>query len=167
MLASSAKWADRDFGAMFVGRQGMAAGLRHTTTTGACGLDLGWQTSTNGRVSCVSVTDRFASRPKAGPTTQAPCHTAIPNEMWNNGVGFTQVGDRFSPEVGFLQRRGYRRLELRSNMRYQPKQWPWIRRISPHANYNGYVDLQNRLESSQGHWHFFDIQTLSGALAAM
>jgi hypothetical protein len=83
--------------------------------------------------------------------------------MWNNGVGFTQVGDRFNPEVGFLQRRGYRRLELRSNMRYQPKQWPWIRRISPHVNYNGYVDLQNRLESSQGHWHFFDIQTLSGA----
>jgi hypothetical protein len=151
-----------NFGAMFVGRQGNGSLAPANDYNRAYGLDLGWQTSTNGRVTAfLSRTD--SPETKGGSDYAGALSYGYTNEMWNNGVGFTQVGDRFNPEVGFLQRRGYRRLELRSNMRYQPKQWPWIRRISPHVNYNGYVDLQNRLESSQGHWHFFDIQTLSGA----
>ena len=35
--------------------------------------------------------------------------------------------------------------------------------FQPHTNFTVYTDLQNRLESSQGHWHFFDIQTRTGA----
>jgi hypothetical protein len=151
-----------NFGAMFVGRQGNGSRAPANDYNRAYGLDLGWQSSTNGRVTAfLARTD--SPETKGGSDYAGALSYGYTNEMWNNGVGFTQVGDRFNPEVGFLQRRGYRRLELRSNMRYQPKQWPWIRRISPHVNYNGYVDLQNRLESSQGHWHFFDIQTLSGA----
>jgi hypothetical protein len=151
-----------NFGAMYVGRQGGGSRAPANDYNRAYGLDLGWQASTNGRMTAfLARTD--SPETKGGSDYAGALSYGYTNEMWNNGVGFTQVGDRFNPEVGFLQRKGYRRLELRSNMRYQPKQWPWIRRISPHANYNGYVDLQNRLESSQGHWHFFDIQTLSGA----
>ena len=151
-----------NFGAMFVGRQGNGSRAPANDYNRAYGLDLGWQTSTNGRVTAfLARTD--SPETKGGSDYAGALSYGYTNERWNNGVGFTQVGDRFNPEVGFLQRRGYRRLEARSNMRYQPKQWPWIRRISPHVNYNGYVDLQNRLEGSQGHWHFFDIQTLSGA----
>ena len=38
-----------------------------------------------------------------------------------------------------------------------------IRRIQPHANYTVFTNLRNELESSQGHWHFFDVSTRSGA----
>jgi hypothetical protein len=151
-----------NFGAMFVGRQGVGSRAPAHDYNRGYGLDLGWQTSTNGRLTAfMARTDSPQS--KGGSDYAGALSYQYTNDVWTSGGGFTQVGDRFNPEVGFLQRRGYRRVELRSNMRYQPKQWPWIRRISPHVNYNGYVDLQNRLESSQGHWHFFDIQTLSGA----
>jgi Domain of unknown function (DUF5916)/Carbohydrate family 9 binding domain-like len=151
-----------NFGAMFVGRQGVGSRATADDYNRAYGLDLGWQTSTNGRLTAfMARTDSPQS--KDGSDYAGALSYGYTSELWNNGVGFTQVGDRFNPEVGFLQRRGYRRLEGRTNIRYQPKQWPWIRRIQPHFNYNAYMDLQNRLESSQGHWHFFDIQTLSGA----
>jgi uncharacterized protein DUF5916/cellulose/xylan binding protein with CBM9 domain len=151
-----------NFGAMFVGRQGVGSRATADDYNRGYGLDLGWQSSTNGRLSAfLARTDSPQS--KGGSDYAGAMGYQYTNERWNNGVGFTQVGDRFNPEVGFLQRRGYRRFEGRTNMRFQPKQWPWIRRIQPHFNYNGYLDLHNRLESSQGHWHFFDIQTLSGA----
>ena len=151
-----------NFGAMFVGRQGVGSHAAADDYNRAYGLDLGWQATTNGRYTAfLARTDSPRSKGAsdyAGGTSYT--HT---NEVWTGGAGYTQVGARFNPEVGFLRRRGYRNLEGRTNLRYQPKQWPWIRRIQPHANFNTYLDLQNRLESSQGHWHFFDIQTLSGA----
>jgi hypothetical protein len=151
-----------NFGAMFVGRQGVGNRAPAGDYNRAYGLDLGWQTTTNGRVSAfLARTDSPQS--KGGTDYAGSLAYQYTSEMWTDGVNFTQVGDRFNPEVGFLQRRAYRRLAANTNIRYQPKQWPWIRRISPHFNYTGYADLQNRLESSQGHWHFFDIQTLSGA----
>ena len=33
------------------------------------------------------------------------------NQLWGGRLGYAQVGDRFNPEVGFLQRRGYRQIE--------------------------------------------------------
>ena len=42
-------------------------------------------------------------------------------------------------------------------------QWPWISRISPHVSFSAYSDLDNRLESSRGHWHVVDIRTRQGA----
>jgi len=151
-----------NFGAMFVGRQGVGSRAPANDYNRAFGLDLGWQTSTNGRLSAfLARTD--SPETKGGADYAGAMSYQYTNERWNSGGGYTQVGDTFNPEVGFLQRRAYRRLEARTNVRYQPKQWPWIRRIQPHVNYSAYMDLQNRLESSQGHWHFFDIQTLSGA----
>ena len=151
-----------NFGAMFVGRQGVGAHAQSGDYNRAYGLDLGWQTTTNGRVSAfLARTDSPQS--KGGSDYAGATSYLYTSDVWTGGAGFTQVGNQFNPEVGFLRRRGYRQAELRTNVRYQPKQWPWIRRIQPHANFNAYVDLENRLETSQGHWHFFDIQTLSGA----
>jgi hypothetical protein len=78
-------------------------------------------------------------------------------------LGYAQVGDRFNPEAGFLPRRAYRQVEGRYVLTYQPKRWPSIRRFAPHAIYTAYTNLDNQLESSKGHWHFFDIIQRSGA----
>jgi hypothetical protein len=149
-------------GAMFVGRQGVGSHAPADDYNRAYGLDLGWQATTNGRYTAfLARTD--SPRSKGASDYAGGTSYTYTNDVWTGGAGYTQVGARFNPEVGFLRRRGYRNVEGRTNLRYQPKRWPWIRRIQPHANFNTYLDLQNRLESSQGHWHFFDIQTLSGA----
>ena len=151
-----------NFGAMFVGRQGVGSRAPADDYNRAYGLDLAWQATTNGRYTAfLARTDSPAL--KGGADYAGGTSYTYTNDLTTSGLGYTQVGERFNPEVGFLRRRAYRSVEARTNLRYQPKQWPWIRRIQPHANYTGYLDLQNRLESSQAHWHFFDIQTLSGA----
>ncbi|MBI3050098.1 MAG: carbohydrate binding family 9 domain-containing protein [Acidobacteria bacterium] len=151
-----------NFGALFVGRQGVGGRAPASDYNRAYGLDLSWQATTNGRYTAfLARTDSPAA--KGGADYAGGTSYTYTNEVWTGGAGYTQVGERFNPEVGFLRRRAYRSVEARTSVRYQPRQWPWIRGFQPHANYTGYLDLQNRLESSQAHWHFFDIRTLSGA----
>jgi len=38
-----------------------------------------------------------------------------------------------------------------------------MRRYSPHFSYNAYTDLDNQLETSASHLHFFDIRTNNGS----
>ena len=76
--------------------------------------------------------------------------------------GYTQVGDRFNPEVGFLPRRGYRRPELRVFFQPQPKRIRWIRRVAPHLSYNSFYDLNGNLQTSYAHVHPFEIQPIQG-----
>lgn len=149
-------------GAMFVGRHGVGDAAAADDYNRAYGLDLGWQATTNGRLfAFLARTD--SPRSRGGSDYAGRAAYSYANDLMATGVGYTQVGERFNPEVGFLRRRAYRSLEARYSLSYQPKRWPWIRRIQPHTNFTVYTDLQNRLESSQGHIHFFDIATLSGA----
>ncbi len=84
------------------------------------------------------------------------------NNLWQISSGFSQVGDRFNPEVGFLPRRGYRRPEMRINYQYQPKSIPWIRRFSPHTSGAVFSGFDGTLQSSILHIHPFEIQPARG-----
>jgi hypothetical protein len=149
-------------GAMFVGRRGVGDRAVAGDYNRAYGLDLGWQATTNGRLfAFLARTESPAA--KGGSDYAGRTSYLYANDQMGAGLGYAQVGERFNPEVGFLRRRGYRSIDARYDFTYQPKQWPWIRRIHPHTNFIAYTDLENRLDSSQGHWHFFDIQTLTGA----
>jgi hypothetical protein len=151
-----------NFGAMFVARQGVGEHAASEDYNRAYGLDVGWQATTNGRLfAFLARTDSPSGRGGSDYAGRAAYTYVHPS--WTASGGYTQVGERFNPEVGFLRRRGFRQLEGRYNLSYQPKRWPWIRRIQPHANYSVFTDLRNDLESSSGHWHFFDIQTRTGA----
>ena len=152
-----------NFGAMFVGRQGVGSRAPADDYNRAYGLDLGWQATTNGRYTAfLARTDSPAL--KGGADYAGGTSYTYTNDLHDRrrrlyaGRRAVQSGGRL-PSAASLSAAS----RPRTNLRYQPKQWPWIRRIQPHANYTGYLDLQNRLESSQAHWHFFDIQTLSGA----
>jgi len=150
------------FGGMYVGRLGTGSRAADDDYNRAYGLDLGWQATTNGRLTTfVARTDSSLTRGASDYAGRASY--TYTNNVWGAGGAYTHVGERFNPEVGFLRRRGYRSLEGRYSLSYQPTQWPWIRRIQPHTNFTTYLNLQNDLESSQGHWHFFDIMTRSGA----
>jgi uncharacterized protein DUF5916/cellulose/xylan binding protein with CBM9 domain len=151
-----------NFGAMFVNRQGVGNLASADDFNRAYGLDLAWQATTNGKLfAFLARTD--SPQTKGGSDYAGRFSYNYTNNLWGGSLGYAQVGDHFNPEAGFLQRQAYRHLEARYNVSYQPKRWPWIRRIQPHLNYRAYADLQNRLESSWGHWHFFDIHHRSGA----
>jgi hypothetical protein len=149
-------------GAMFVGRHATGDRAGSEDFNRAFGLDLGWQATSNGRLQAfIARTD--SPDVKGGSDYAGRLAYVYANPLWSGTVGYTQVGERFNPEVGFLRRRAFRSVEGRYNLSYQPLRWRWIRRIQPHVNYTAYLTLDNDLESSQGHFHFFDIQTRTGA----
>ena len=151
-----------NFGAMFVNRQGVGDLATTDDYNRAFGLDLAWQATTNGRLfAFFARTDSPAS--KGGSDYAGRVSYNYANDLWSGNAGYSQVGEDFNPEVGFLPRRAYRRVEGRYNLSYQPQRWPWIRRISPHVSFRATTDLDNQLETSQAHVHFLDIRTNSGA----
>ena len=151
-----------NFGAMFVNRQGVGDLAPADDYNRAFGLDLAWQATTNGKLfAFISRTDSPAS--KGGSDYAGRVYYNYANSLWNGNAGYSQVGEHFNPEVGFLPRLAYRRYEGRYSVTYQPKRWPWIRRFAPHATFRVTTDLENRLETSRAHWHFFEIRTNSGA----
>jgi hypothetical protein len=150
------------FGAMFVGRHGTGGRAADDDYNRAFGVDLGWQATSNGRLQAfLARTESPAAR--GGHDYAGRVAYIYANNLWSGSGAYTQVGDRFNPEVGFLRRRSFRSIEGRYNLSYQPLHWPRIRRIQPHVNYTAFFTLDNRLESSNGHFHFFDIQTRTGA----
>ncbi len=80
-------------------------------------------------------------------------------------VGFTQVGENFNPEVGFVPRRGYRKYQWRYFLDYQPtgiEALSWLRRYSPHVTWNAFYDFDGQIQSGRGHFHFIEFQPNSG-----
>lgn len=149
------------FGGIFVNRQGTGSRAGSDNWNRAYGVDANIALSQTSRL--------FAFL--AGTTSPGEVGTDIAgrifydfrNNLWQVSGGYSHVGTRFNPEVGFLPRRGYRRPEARVFLQYQPKRWPWIRRISPHLSYDAYYDVvTNDLQTARAHLHFFEIQPANG-----
>ena len=150
-----------NFGGIFVNRQGVGSLAPADDFNRAYAVDAAWQASTNGRLfAFLARTDSPAS--KGGSDYAGRAYYNYAGPVWSSALGYSQVGSRFNPEVGFLQRKAYRRVESRYGFAYQPKRWPSIRRLVSTLNYNVYLDLENRLESTLGHWHVFEVQPLRG-----
>ena len=77
---------------------------------------------------------------------------------WTYGLGFTEVGENFNPEVGFLARSGYRKLEGRVFRRVRPSDLWNLFEIRPHIVYRGYWDFEDFQETGflhmDTHWEF-------------
>jgi hypothetical protein len=151
-----------NFGAIFVNRQGTGRFAAVGDYNRAYGVDANIQVSTNGKLfAYVARTDSPAA--KGGSDHSERVFYSFTNNLWQVSAGYSQVGDNFNPEVGYLPRRGYRRPEFRAFFQPQPKRWSWIRRISPHTSYNAYYDVDDGLvQSSMGHFHFFEIDPKQG-----
>jgi hypothetical protein len=151
-----------NFGGIFVNREGTGSGAGADNYNRAYGLDAAWQVSKNGKLfAFIARTDSPAVR--GGSDHSERIFYNFTNNLWQVSGGYSQVGSNFNPEVGYLPRRGYRRPEFRAFFQPQPKRWPWIRRISPHTSYNAYYGVDDGLiQSSQGHFHFFEIQPRQG-----
>jgi hypothetical protein len=151
-----------NIGAIFVNRQGTGGLAPSNDYNRAYGLDAAWQATQNGKLfAFLARTDSPSGR--GGSDYSGRLFYNYTNNLWQLSGGYSQVGNDFNPEVGYLPRRGYRRPEARVFLTYQPKRWPWIRRLSPHFSHNSYYGLdEGELQSSRTHMHFFEIQPAQG-----
>jgi len=79
---------------------------------------------------------------------------------WDVYARYIQVGEDFNPEVGFLNRTGYRHITalVQRNVRSSV---PWIRQFTPHLAYQAYWDFAGFQETGLIHLHS-DAQFESG-----
>ena len=148
-------------GAIFVNRQGTGSLAPDSDYNRAYGLDAAWQATQNGKLfAFLARTDSPADR--GGSDYSGRLFYNYTNNLWQVSGGYSQVGENFNPEVGFLPRRGYRSPEGRVFLQLQPKRWSWIRRIAPHVSQNMFYGLDGELQTSRGHYHWLEIQPAQG-----
>jgi hypothetical protein len=153
------------YGFIFVNRQGTGPLSVGEDWNRAYGVDANIQLSANQRLSgFLARTDTPESRASGprGSDYSARGFYNFTNNLWQVSGGYSQVGENFNPEVGFLPRRGYRRPEFRAFFQPQPKNIAWIRRVAPHVSYNAYYDFDGDLQSENWHIHPFEIQPRQG-----
>jgi hypothetical protein len=150
------------YGAIFVGKYatGDPTGTLSTKWNRAYGVDANLQVSAGQRISTFFA--RTDSPGAIGSDYSGRAFYDFRNQLWQVSGGYTQVGTRFNPEVGFLPRRGYRRPEFRAFFQPQPKNSTWIRRFAPHVSANAFWGFDDRLQSSFTHVHPFEIQPMQG-----
>ena len=66
-------------------------------------------------------------------------------------LGYTEVGDNFNPEVGFLLRSGYRSIDGGPLWHIRLPSVDWMREIAPHLTYQVYWDFDGFKESELIH----------------
>jgi hypothetical protein len=153
------------YGGIFVSRQGFGQAKLPDDWNRAYGFDANWQVSNNQRLSAfIARTDTPTSRATGprGSDYSGRAFYNFTNQLWQVSGGFSQVGENFNPEVGFLPRRGYRRPEFRAFFSPQPKNIEWIRRVSPHMSYTSFYGFDGSLQSEAWHIHPFEIQPRQG-----
>jgi hypothetical protein len=77
---------------------------------------------------------------------------------WTYGMGYTEVGESFNPEVGFLSRSNYKKFEGRVFRRVRPPDLWNLFEVRPHIVYRGYWDFDGFQETGflhmDTHWEF-------------
>ena len=88
------------------------------------------------------------------------------SENWSYSANYTEVGDDFNPEVGFLARSEYRRVSARVLRRVRPKDFWGLHELRPHISYLGYWDFDGFQQTGflhvDNHWEWpsgFEIHT--------
>jgi hypothetical protein len=80
------------------------------------------------------------------------------SEQWTYNLSYTEVGADFNPEVGFLARSDYRKLNGFLLRRIRPDDLGNILELRPHASYTAYWDFDGFQETGilhiDNHWVF-------------
>ncbi|WP_420601807.1 DUF5916 domain-containing protein [Flagellimonas sp.] len=85
---------------------------------------------------------------------------------WDLRAGYTEVGEGFNPEVGFLQRTAFRKPEFLIWKAHRLKNGRKLLEMRPHVSYRGYWNFDDELITSflhvDNHWEFksgFEVHT--------
>ncbi len=88
------------------------------------------------------------------------------SENWSYSIDFTEVGESFNPEVGFLARSDYQSVNAFVLRRIRPKDFWGLHEVRPHVSYRGFWDGDGFQETGflhiDNHWEWpsgFEIHT--------
>lgn len=71
---------------------------------------------------------------------------------WTQTTTVTQVGDNFDPQVGFLERKGYRFVQTQLLRHVRFSNVPWLRELRPHATGRAWFGFDGFNQSRQIHF---------------
>ena len=72
-------------------------------------------------------------------------------------LGYSEVGPNFNPEVGFYQRRGYRRMNAGVFTFFRPENFLGLHEIRPHARHTGLWNFETGLHRDAVHPHRYPL----------
>lgn len=150
------EFAQRSYiGGAFINRSGMGEGIeddfnRVFAADGRFGLGKKAQLS-----------GFYARSVTPGISEQAHSFQFQSQYAWNGldvNLAYTEVGEGFNPEVGFLLRSAFRKPELRILKQIRPENFIGILELRPHISYRSYWDFDGFLQTSflhvDNHWEF-------------
>jgi len=80
------------------------------------------------------------------------------SEAWSAQLGYSEVGAEFNPEVGFLSRKDYQKIEAFILRRYRPEDLWGLHELRPHISYRSYWNFDGSYETGymhvDNHWEF-------------
>ncbi|MGH1362168.1 MAG: DUF5916 domain-containing protein [Calditrichia bacterium] len=80
------------------------------------------------------------------------------SESWLLSTSYTEVGENFNPEVGFLRRSAYRNPTFLIFHRIRPENFIGIQELRPHISYRGFWDMDGFQETGflhvDNHWEW-------------
>jgi hypothetical protein len=145
-------------GAIFTNRQGVGSLARGTDPGRTFGLDGKW-----GIGQTTMITGFMAKTDTEGVTDSDHAYNVrsqTNRPQWDLNLGYQEVGSGFDPQIGFLNRRGYRKPDASLMTRFRPKDFIGIQELRPHATFRGFWGLDGFQETGfmhlDNHWQFRD-----------
>ena len=74
-------------------------------------------------------------------------------EAWRYVIGYMEIADNFNPEVGFLRRSGFRKVDAGVFNTYRPKNFLKLQELRPHLTFNRFWNFDGFVETSLLHIH--------------
>ena len=132
-------------GALFVNRSGTGDDAPPGDHNQTYGADARWGIGRYGAI------EGYAAKTTTpgldGGDTAWNAQASYDAPAWLLSATYTEVGENFNPEVGFLERTGYRKPEGLVMLKYRPKDFLGLLEVRPHVSYTGYYKPDGFQES--------------------
>jgi hypothetical protein len=136
-------------GAIFVNRESTGRLASDHDYNRSYAVDGRWGIGTNGLIS------GFAAKTSTPGVDEAQhayrLGSSYNSQAWTLGLGYTEVADNFNPEVGFLSRGGFRKLDASAFYRYRPASFGPFHELRPHVSIRSFWDFEGFHETFYMH----------------
>ena len=139
-------------GGLFVSRQATgreALGDDHNRTYAVDGR---WGIGQNGMVQ--GFVGRTETPGLTGRDHALSLSTRYDSETWRLIAGYQENGEDFNPEVGFVRRTGFRKVDFGVNNTSRPDGFFKLQELTPHMSFTRFWSFDRVLETSFLHLHF-------------
>ncbi len=150
-------------GGLFVNRQGTGSLAPANDYNRTYAVDGRWGIGQNGLVQ--GFVGRTETPGRTGRDHALSVSSRYDSEAWRLIGGYQENGEDFNPEVGFLRRRGFRKLDFGINNTSRPEGFLKFQELTPHMSFTRFWNFDDIMETSFLHLHFqgeFDDSSTAG-----